>query len=136
MKKLLIFCAMILVLNIVNITNAFGWTEDDIIGYWQDDKGYMVSKIVKSTDSNKFDIYNQKDNEYSKPGDFSAEISFKGMYETWNYVGRHVWGNTRDMKTYSWGKEGGIVITVIDYNTIRVVYLDSKYTGGWILRRQ
>jgi hypothetical protein len=50
------------------------------------------------------------------------------------FEGRHLWGGGKSTTT-KWGSDGGLVIEIINANTIFVRYLDSKYTGGWTFTR-
>ena len=123
----LVFC--------VTQTSAASWTADDIVGYWRGDKGSMIIEIVKSSYPNKYIVKNEReDSMTSAVGDVTGELSFNSTNSTWTYTGKHIWGGTKLPKRY-WGREGGLVAKVIDFNTINVVYLDSKYKGGWVLRR-
>ena len=135
MKKILFLCAIILVAGFLCVTQAStaAWNAGDIVGHWRGDKGNMIIEIVKSSD--KYLVKNEREDSItSAVGDVTGELSFNGTNSTWTYTGKHVWGGTKRDQHY-WGKEGGLVVKVIDYNTINVVYLDSKYGGGWVLRR-
>ena len=50
-----------------------------------------------------------------------------------HYVGRHIWGGSKTNST-KWGAYGGLVIDFLNSETIRMIFLDSKYSDGWVFK--
>lgn len=135
MKKTFILLALLLVVVFMCAQNSYGWDQNDIIGYWKSDNGAMSVKIEKAQDSDAYILYNQKDSYPSKIGDVNGEVIFRPTTATWSYLGRHTFFGSM-VKEYKWGKDGGLGIEIIDHNTIRIAWLDTKWEGKWILKRQ
>ena len=146
MIKITLLCIIALMAVTVQVPGIFcdelddlddmAWSSEDLVGYWDDDEGHMNIQVIRDEDENdKYIILNtRKDSITSEVGDKMAEVRYKTGTSEWDYTGRHIWGGSKRPKTW-WGSNGGIVIKVLNYRTIKVVYPDSKYTGGWVLYR-
>lgn len=71
--------------------------------------------------------------ENNSPGEVIGEFTFAGMGET-DFIGRHLWGGSK-AGSAEWGAFGGMIVRVVDAQTIHVRYTDSVYTDGWIYKK-
>jgi hypothetical protein len=53
----------------------------------------------------------------------------------WLFRGRHKWANGGSPETWPWGGDGQLVVAPINEDTLFYAYLDSRYKGGWLLKR-
>jgi len=69
----------------------------------------------------------------NSPGEVIGEFTFAGMGDT-DFIGRHLWGGSKT-RSAEWGAFGGMIVRVVDAQTIHVRYTDSVYTDGWIYKK-
>jgi hypothetical protein len=102
-----------------------------VAGYWEYPGPFGVVEIRREQGG--FRMYQVSDDSKSKkPGELMAEFTYDK--EAKRYSGRHVWGGSKIGQMH-WGREGGLTIELVDDNHIFMVYVDSKYTGGWTFTR-
>jgi hypothetical protein len=97
----------------------------DIVGSWKSITNIWHAFIRSEGD--KFVMYDTVTrNGPLRSPEISAELrSMEGKPE---FSGRHMWRSNTE--SY-WGEDGGMRVTLLSKDHIRVVYLDSKYKGGW-----
>lgn len=109
-------------------TPASRLPSDFLLGRWREEEhGFLMD--ISANSSQFFVREGSSSGEFSYFGDVIAEFSHAN--ESDSYLGRHTWGGRRS-NNMSWGKEGGFVIYPYSKKQIRIVYTDSRYTGGWV----
>ena len=103
-----------------------------IVGRWKCDivTGGIVD-ILSNKDAAGYKIKQvSEESRGSSPGDIIGEFEFNGTGE-YDFIGRHIWGGSKSGKT-EWGRPMMMTITVLDSSSIKIRYLDSVYTDGWV----
>lgn len=106
-----------------------------IVGTWKNDhvKGGLIE--IVADEKNRFStIMRSNDSTTSAPGDVVGKFRFNKSGKT-DFWGKHIWGGSRSDVSY-WGEFGKMTIEIVGSNTIKIVFLDSKYTDGWIYTKQ
>jgi hypothetical protein len=105
---------------------------DLILGVWH--CPIIIGGTIEiKPDEGKYLIYQvATDSNISDPGELIGEIVYVASKK--QYIGRHIWGGKRNGPS-KWGREGGLEIGMQNPNKLFQVYLDSRYTGGWVFTR-
>jgi tetratricopeptide (TPR) repeat protein len=104
---------------------------DAIAGTWQNEN----VKIKIESDGNGGQIWrnlNPKDTSFAI-GDVISETHDHDK-DGWSHIGRHKW-DASPGGAPKWGMVDHLVVTMISADALFYAYLDSRYTGGWVLRR-
>lgn len=107
-----------------------------LVGRWETDDGKAV-RIFANKDSFKPQYYGEQASRKSQTSEVGERIwEFSRVNDGRHaYVGRHVWGGLKSGERF-WGNADGLSLEVLGVDRIRVIYLDSYYSGGWIYHRK
>jgi hypothetical protein len=110
--------------------------EDRIIGLWNNDNPRVHGRLLEIKRNPKAPgfvaIEASDESTTSYKGEVIYEFAFNVAQR--KFIGRHLWGGGKETKR-SWGRTGALTIELNGPDSLKVYFLDSKYTGGWTYSR-